>query len=279
MRDIYRSPSILIVLIVLVTGISACELQRAQEASDAQTSMIGMSKEQLLACMGPPANSAAEGNTAVWTYNSGNGRTDSFGSAFGTGGWRWANVFGSSVSESRFCRVDVVMTGDRVTRVNYSGPTGGLLTKGEQCAFAVTNCVQQGPSFAPQVSVPMQQQRGVPSTAVPTLSSAPYSSQSAQSPLGKAADLGITGDTIDDTSVQAVFMMGDPHGALISTVDPGSPADKAGIRPGDVVKIFNRNRIQSIDDLTALVAKTAVGSRVTIGFNRSGDNLKTMVQF
>jgi len=27
-------------------------------------------------------------------------------------------------------------------RVNYSGPTGGLITEGEQCAFAVQNCTK-----------------------------------------------------------------------------------------------------------------------------------------
>jgi hypothetical protein len=32
------------------------------------------------------------------------------------------------------------MVEGRVSRVNYVGPTGGLLTGGEQCAFAVQNC-------------------------------------------------------------------------------------------------------------------------------------------
>jgi outer membrane protein assembly factor BamE (lipoprotein component of BamABCDE complex) len=38
--------------------------------------MVGMSKEQVLQCMGPPAQTSAEGQTEVWSYASGNGRTD-----------------------------------------------------------------------------------------------------------------------------------------------------------------------------------------------------------
>jgi hypothetical protein len=38
--------------------------------------MVGLSKEQVLACMGPPATKAAEGAAEVWSYASGNGRTD-----------------------------------------------------------------------------------------------------------------------------------------------------------------------------------------------------------
>ena len=32
--------------------------------------MVGLSKEQVLACMGPPATKAAEGATKVWGYAS-----------------------------------------------------------------------------------------------------------------------------------------------------------------------------------------------------------------
>ena len=33
------------------------------------------------------------------------------------------------------------MMNGRVNRVNYVGPTGGLLTPGEQCAYVVQACV------------------------------------------------------------------------------------------------------------------------------------------
>jgi hypothetical protein len=120
--------------------IGACALQRAQEASKAQATLLGMSKEQVLTCMGSPRNSAAVGSTEVWSYFSGDGRTDTFGVVNTWGSQGWLSGFGSATTASRYCKVDVVMVDGRVTHLNYSGPTGGLLSKGEQCAYAVENC-------------------------------------------------------------------------------------------------------------------------------------------
>ena len=116
--------------------------------------MIGLTKEQVLACMGPPAAHAAEGATEVWSYESGNdrrttvafGQSRTSGSLYGSPGYASGSAVtlssGVGVSARRHCTVNVVMSEGRVSRVNYSGPTGGLLTPGEQCAFAVSNCVQ-----------------------------------------------------------------------------------------------------------------------------------------
>ena len=63
------------VVVVLGTALAGCAIQRAQVAQDARAQMVGMSKEQVLACMGPPGNKAAEGATEVWSYASGDGKT------------------------------------------------------------------------------------------------------------------------------------------------------------------------------------------------------------
>lgn len=44
---------------------TGCAFQRAEIAQDARTQMAGMSKEQVLSCMGAPGNKAAEGATEV----------------------------------------------------------------------------------------------------------------------------------------------------------------------------------------------------------------------
>lgn len=93
-------------------------------------------KEQVLTCMGPPATKAAEGQTEVWSYDSGDGATLTSGSVSRGGGF-------SGVSSSRFCHINVVMSGGAVAAVNYQGPTGGLITAGEQCAYAVNACVRR----------------------------------------------------------------------------------------------------------------------------------------
>jgi hypothetical protein len=141
--------------VALAVALGGCAIQRAQVAQDARAQMVGLSKEQVLGCMGPPGNKAAEGQTEVWSYASGNGFSSTvatadvstsgqatrmgnqvYGSASSTG-------FGTAVSTRRFCTVNVVMTNGLVATVNYQGPTGGLLTAGEQCAFAVDACVKK----------------------------------------------------------------------------------------------------------------------------------------
>lgn len=139
-------------------GLAGCAVQRAVVAQSAQEKMVGMSREQVLGCMGPPANKAAEGATEVWSYGSGDGRTISIGSVHaqtdssfsadryrnqisGTGTSTTTGL-ATATSSRRYCTVNVAMIDGRVSRVNYSGPTGGLLTAGEQCAFAIQNCVQ-----------------------------------------------------------------------------------------------------------------------------------------
>lgn len=118
---------------LLIAG--GCAIQRAEIAQTAQTKMVGMSKEQVLICMGPPMQKATEGQTEVWSYLSGNGQSTAFINDVGGG-----QAFASS--SRKFCNIQIVMAEGRVNRVNYSGPTGALMTPGEQCAFAVQNCVK-----------------------------------------------------------------------------------------------------------------------------------------
>jgi len=141
-------------LIACLLPVGGCAAERAMVAQDAQTKMVGLSKEQVLACMGAPASKATEGQIEVWTYNSGNGHTSavsvsstnaivtaqSNGAATTATGTGFGNSF--SVASQRYCVVSVVIASGKVSRVNYSGPTGGLATGGEQCAFAVRNCIQ-----------------------------------------------------------------------------------------------------------------------------------------
>jgi hypothetical protein len=110
-------------IVVLCVALGGCAIQRAQVAQDARAQMVGLSKEQVLTCMGPPANKAAEGTTEVWSYASGNGMTVATAS--------YDRYGGTAVSSSRFCNINVVMASGRVTAVNYTGPTGGPLTAGE----------------------------------------------------------------------------------------------------------------------------------------------------
>jgi hypothetical protein len=144
----------LIAAVALTFVLTGCAIQRSQEAQQARISMVGMTKEQILACMGPAGQKAVEGQTEVWSYASGNGWSGTVASATGSGtsqatfsgnqvnGSSSGSASGTAVSTKRFCTVNVVMSGGFVSAVNYSGPTGGILTGGEQCAFAIEACVK-----------------------------------------------------------------------------------------------------------------------------------------
>lgn len=130
--------------IVAAVGLCGCAVQRAQTAQDAKSQLVGMSKEHILSCMGAPENAATVGQTEVWSYSSGDGTTVSAGDTqFRRGAFGGIAANTSTISSRRYCKVNVVMSNGIVGAVNYQGPTGGLLTAGEQCAYVVEACVRR----------------------------------------------------------------------------------------------------------------------------------------
>lgn len=61
------------------------------------------------------------------------------------------------------------------------------------------------------------------------------------------------------------FGLARPAGALVSSVQNGSPAAEAGIRPGDVVQTLDGKEIIASSDLPALVAGLAPGATAKLG--------------
>lgn len=63
---------------------------------------------------------------------------------------------------------------------------------------------------------------------------------------------------------------GAKEGAFVQKVESGSPADKAGLREGDVIVSMNGKPIRSGDDLVNSVADSEVGSVAKLGVIRDG---------
>ena len=60
------------------------------------------------------------------------------------------------------------------------------------------------------------------------------------------------------------------RGALVSEVTPESPAEKGGIKPGDIIISFDGKAIKEMNDLPRLVAATTTGKSVTVKVIRDG---------
>ena len=56
----------------------------------------------------------------------------------------------------------------------------------------------------------------------------------------------------------------EPRGALVASVAPNSPSEKAGVKAGDIILEFNGERIQEMKELPIIVARTEVGKKVKV---------------
>lgn len=67
-----------------------------------------------------------------------------------------------------------------------------------------------------------------------------------------------------------VLHLREDEGVEVLRVEEGSPADKAGIQPGDVLLTYNGEKILGVQQLGRLVRETPAGRKVTVGYWRNG---------
>lgn len=81
--------------------------------------------------------------------------------------------------------------------------------------------------------------------------------------------LGVKIQTVTDEIADSVGLKSD-KGALVVEVTKGSPADKAGIRSGDVILSFDGREIEVMRRLPRMVAETPIGKTVKVVLWREG---------
>lgn len=74
------------------------------------------------------------------------------------------------------------------------------------------------------------------------------------------------------------FGLKDTRGVLVSSVNPGEPADKSGLRAGDIVVSFDGRRISDLSDLPRTVANTSPGKTVEVKIIRDGKEKSVFVK-
>ncbi|WP_373780259.1 PDZ domain-containing protein, partial [Neisseria dentiae] len=74
------------------------------------------------------------------------------------------------------------------------------------------------------------------------------------------------------------FGLDKASGALIARVLPGSPAQRAGLQVGDIVRSVNGEEVRQSSDLPVMVGAMAPGKEVTLGVWRKGKESTVKVQ-
>jgi len=81
--------------------------------------------------------------------------------------------------------------------------------------------------------------------------------------------LGVSLQPLDDNIASALGLPKD-RGELVRTVQPGTPAARAGLQQGDVILRVNNRDVTPDETVSYLVANTSVGSRIPLEIVRRG---------
>ena len=149
--------------------------------------------------------------------------------------------------------VDMIQTDAPVTQ----GNSGGALVSGEGVVVGINTAIGASPEVGAEgiaFATPIDVATAVARELITT---------------GRATHpwLGVTGG---DITPEAAQEFGIEQGALIIEIVPGSPADRAGLRPNDVVVSFEGDPIDSMDDLVVAIRQSRVGQEVELIVVRDG---------
>ncbi len=81
--------------------------------------------------------------------------------------------------------------------------------------------------------------------------------------------LGVSIQNLDENSAKALGLEA-PKGALVASVTPGDPADKAGVKAGDVIIAVEGKVVENASDLTRKIGELLPGTKIKITIWRKG---------
>ncbi len=85
--------------------------------------------------------------------------------------------------------------------------------------------------------------------------------------------LGVTIQPVDRDLAQT-FGLSEPTGALVSSVEPGSAAESAGLQPGDVVLAVDGLKVNESADLPRIIGEKRPGTEIQLDIWRDGRSVR-----
>ena len=88
------------------------------------------------------------------------------------------------------------------------------------------------------------------------------------------AYIGMAGQNVDlPRSVAHAHALASTAGLMTAAVEPNGPADRAGLKPGDVIVTCGGHRVSGIDDLQRLLSGDWIGQRLELTIIRRNEKL------
>ncbi|MDQ3972831.1 MAG: trypsin-like peptidase domain-containing protein, partial [Actinomycetota bacterium] len=106
--------------------------------------------------------------------------------------------------------------------------------------------------------------------AIPATTAVPIAEQLVERGFVEHAQLGIRGQDIDP-QVAELYDLGAAEGAVVVEVVPGSAADEAGLRRGDIITAVDGDPITSMGDLVGRIRARSPGDRIALTVMRGGE--------
>lgn len=112
--------------------------------------------------------------------------------------------------------------------------------------------------------------------AIPSNLAKPVIDQLSQFGKTRRGWLGVRLQTVTDEIAEGLGLA-EVRGALVASVTPGGPAEKANLQAGDVILEFGGKKLDAMRKLPRIVAETPIGTEVVVGYFRDGKTLSTKV--
>lgn len=171
---------------------------------------------------------------------------------------------------NQFTIANAIQTDAAINPGNSGGPlinsSGQVIGLNDQIETNNTNAQGEGSSSGVGFATPSNNDVRIANRIITT--------GKAQNPyVGVSLDQTVPGGAAIARSAQPTS-----NGCSEPAVVPGTPAAKAGLKPGDLITAVNRKRVTSVDQFIGVVATYAPGDTVTFTVKRGGRTLHISVK-